>query len=161
VEEVVNGEIVRMPPDKLPHAYIVDNMADLLKATLDRKTVQVFVTVFGLVIRRDPVTTRVPNLAVFIKKSIIEQDGYIHSAPELVVEVLSPANTRAERTAKLRDYESIGVPEVWVLSPKAQTVEVLLLKDGRLTTTTLLREGQLTPTCFPEAAIDVSAIWPK
>ena len=60
-----------------------------------------------------------------------------------------------------KDYESLGVPEVWVVSPEAQTVEVLLLQDGRLATTTLLREGQLKPTRFPEAAVDISAIWPK
>lgn len=161
VEEVVNGELRKMPPNKLPHAYTVENLADLLKAKLDHQTVWVVVTIFGLVIRRNPVTARVPDLAVFIKSKIIEQDGYIHSAPELIVEVLSPGNTRAEREEKLRDYASVGVPEVWVVSPEAQTVEVLLLQDGRLVTTKLLREGQLAPTRFPEASIEISAIWPK
>jgi Uma2 family endonuclease len=103
----------------------------------------------------------VPDLAVFQVDRIVEKDGYIHSAPELVVEVLSPADTRSERAEKLRDYESLGVPEVWVVSPEAQTVEVLLLQDGRLATSTLLREGQLKPTRFPEASVDISAIWPK
>jgi Uma2 family endonuclease len=161
VEEVVNGEIVKMPPNKIPHMFTVENLAALLRAELDLTIVIVVVTTFGLVIRRDPVTTRVPDIAVFIKKNIIEQDGYIHSAPELVVEVLSPANTRAERTEKLKDYESLGVPEVWVVSPEALTVEVLLLEDGRLVTTKLLREGQLTPKRFSEARVEISAIWPK
>jgi Uma2 family endonuclease len=161
VEEVVNGEIRKMPPNKLPHAYTVENLADLLKAAVNRRTVQVLVTTFGLVIRREPLSTRVPDIAVFIRSHVIERDGYIHSAPELVVEVLSPANTRSERSEKLQDYESLGVPEVWVVSPEAQTVEVLLLKDGRLATTSLLREGQLKPTRFPEASVDITAIWPK
>jgi Uma2 family endonuclease len=161
VEEVVNGEIVKMPLNKVIHADIVENLADLLKSQVDRRTVQVRVSTFGLVIRRDPITTRVPDIAVFIRSNVIAQDGYIHSAPELVVEVLSPANTRAERAGKLRDYESLGVPEVWVVSPEAQTVEILLLQDGRLATTSLLREGQLKPTRFPEASVDVAAIWPK
>lgn len=160
-EEVVNGQIIKVPPNKIPHAYTVENLADLLKEKLDRKTVRVLVTIFGLVIRRDPLTTRVPDIGVFIRKNVVEQDGYIHSAPELVVEVLSPANTRSERTEKLKDYESLAVPEVWVVSPEAQTVEVLLLKEGRLITTSLLREGKLTPTQFPDAAIDIAAIWPK
>jgi Uma2 family endonuclease len=161
VEEVVNGEIVKMPLNKVIHADIVENLADLLKSQVDRRTVQVRVSTFGLVIRRDPITTRVPDIAVFIRSNVIAQDGYIHSAPELVVEVLSPANTRAERAGKLRDYESLGVPEVWVVSPEAQTVEILLLQDGRLATTSLLREGQLKPTRFPEVSIDVSSIWPE
>src|SRR3984885_3099291 len=161
VEEVVNGEILKMPPNKVIHADTVENLADLLRARVDRGTVQVRVSTFGLVIRREPLTTRVPDIAVFIRKNVVEQDGYIHSAPELVVEVLSPANTRSERAEKLQDYESLGVPEVWVLSPEGQTVEVLLLQDGKLSTTSLLRQGQLSPTRFPEATVDIAAIWPK
>ena len=161
LEEVVNGVIVKMPPNKLPHACTVENLAGLLKAKLDRDAVWVVTTIFGLVIRRNPVTTRVPDLAVFVTSNIVEQDGYIHSAPELLVEVLSPGNTIAEKMEKLKDYESLGVPEVWVVSREAQTVEVLLLQEGRLATTTLLRQGQLKPTRFPEAAVEIAAIWPK
>jgi Uma2 family endonuclease len=161
VEEVVNGEIRKMPPNKVLHADTVENLADLLKATVDRRTVQVRVSTFGLVIRRNPVTTRVPDIAVFIKKNIVEEDGYVHSAPELIVEVLSPANTRSERAEKLQDYESLSVPEVWVVSPEAQTVEILLLQNGHLVTTALAREGQLKPTHFPNATVDIGAIWPK
>lgn len=161
VEEVVHGEIRKMPPNKWNHARVVEALARQLRARLNSETTYVVTSVFGLVIRREPLVLRVPDLAVFHVDHIVEQDGYIHSAPELVVEVLSPANTRAERSDKLKDYESLSVPEVWVVSPEAQTVEVLLLLEGRLTTTSLLRQGQLKPTRFPEAVVDVAAIWPK
>jgi Uma2 family endonuclease len=161
VEEVVQGKIRKMPPNKWNHARIVEELARQLRAQLDPQAVFVVTSVFGLVIRLEPLTTRVPDLAVFVKEHIVEQDGYIHSAPELVVEVLSVGNTRAERTEKLKDYESLGVPEVWVVSPEAQTVEVMLLKDGRLSTTALLREGQLSLSQFPGAAVDIASIWPK
>jgi len=95
-----------------------------------------------------------------VAAEIVEQDGYIHSAPELIVEVLSPANTRAERAEKLRGYESLGVPEVWVLSPEAETVEVLQLLDGHFAAAAVLREGPIAPLRFPEASIDIAAIWP-
>jgi len=161
VEEVVNGEIVKMPPNKWNHARVVEALARRLGARLDPEVTHVVTSVFGLVVRQEPLALRVPDLAVFKVDGIVEKDGYIHSAPELVVEVLSPANTRAERAAKLKDYEILGVPEVWVVSLEAQTVEVLLLQDGHLATTTLLRQGQLTPSRFPEASVDISAIWPK
>jgi Uma2 family endonuclease len=161
VEEVVQGKIRKMPPNKWNHARIVEELARQLRAQLDPQAVFVVTSVFGLVIRLEPLTTRVPDLAVFVKEHIVEQDGYIHSAPELVVEVLSVGNTRAERTEKLKDYESLGVPEVWVVSPEAQTVEVMLLKDGRLSTTALLREGPLQPVHFPSAVVDIAGIWPK
>jgi Uma2 family endonuclease len=161
IEEVVNGEIRKMPPNKILHADTVENLADLLKASVDRNKIQVRVSTFGLVTGRDPLTTRVPDVAVFVRSQVVEQDAYIHSAPELIVEVLSPANTRAERAEKLQDYESLGVPEVWVISPEARTVEVLSLKDGRLRTTALLRDGQIKPVHLPGVSVDVAAIWPR
>src|SRR5437588_3079153 len=161
IEEVVNGEIRRTPPNKIIHADTVENLTDLLKTKLDRNTVQVRVSTFGLVIRREPLTTRVPDIAVFIRKNVVEMDGYIHSAPELVIEVLSAANTRVERAEKLKDYGSLGVPEVWVVSPEARTVELLQLKGGQFAVVALRNEGQVAPLHFPEASIDIGSIWPK
>jgi Uma2 family endonuclease len=78
-----------------------------------------------------------------------------------VVEVISAGNSRMEHAAKLKDYKSLGVPEVWVVSPGAKTVEVLLLKGGRLTANAPLREGRLQPTYFPGVAVDIASIWPE
>jgi Uma2 family endonuclease len=162
LEEVVNGEIRKMPPNKWNHTRVVEALARQLRARLNPEATHVVTSVFGLVVRREPLALRVPDLAVFHADRVVEHDGYIHSPPELVVEVLSPANTRSERAEKLQDYESLGVPEVWVVSPEAQTVEVLRLNEnGRLATTLLLREGLLKPTRFPEASVDIAAIWPK
>ncbi len=160
IEEVVNGEIRIMPPNEWQHAVIVENLARALRGMVDASEVLVVTTQFGLIIRKRPLTSRLPHLAMFVKKNIVEQDGYIHSAPELVVEVLSPANTRAERAEKLRDYESLRVPEVWVVSPGARTIEVLQLLEGNLRTVQVVTQGQLSPKLFPGVAVDVSAIWP-
>ena len=161
IEEVVDGKIRVRPPNKSTHAEVVENLADALKAVLDRKAVRVFTTSIGLVIRTQPLTSRSPDIAVFLKSSIVKRDGYFHSAPELVVEVLSPVNTRQERERKLKDYESLGVPEVWVVSPEAQTVEILLLKDGQMTRDRIVADGEIRPVCFPAAAVSVESIWPR
>src|SRR5260221_339468 len=156
----VGGMIRIMPPNEWQHAVIVENLARALRGMVDASEVLVVTTQFGLIIRKRPLTSRLPHLAMFVKKNIVEQDGYIHSAPELVVEVLSPANTRAERAEKLRDYESLRVPEVWVVSPGARTIEVLQLLEGNLRTVQVVTQGQLSPKLFPGVAVDVSAIWP-
>jgi Uma2 family endonuclease len=160
IEEVVNGEIRIMPPPKLKHARVIQSLRRILDRQLDSETFELFDVQFGLVIRRDPLTSREPDLAVFRKSTMVEIDGYVHSAPELAVEVLSPSNDRRERMEKLLDYESIGVPEVWVLSPEARTIEVMLLEDEKLLTRSLLREGQLRPKLFPEVVVDVASVWP-
>jgi Uma2 family endonuclease len=160
IEEVVDGEILIMPPNKWEHALIVANLHDALSAQLDRREVHVVDSSFGLVIRKAPLTSRVPDLAVFLKSTIVEQDGYIHSAPQLVVEVLSPGNTRRERERKLADYASLGVPEMWVVSPEARTVEVLYLESGFLRSAQALTQGVLEPRQFPGVQIQISEIWP-
>jgi Uma2 family endonuclease len=51
----------------------------------------------------------------------------IEGGPDLVIEVLSPSDTRKQITAKLKDYQRIGVRECWLVSAEAETVEVLQL----------------------------------
>ena len=53
-EECVNGVIVRKPPPKSERAFIVENLADQLRGTIDRSVFRVMVTNFGLVIRKAP-----------------------------------------------------------------------------------------------------------
>ena len=158
VEEVVNGEIRKMPPNKWTHARTVENLA---------RPAQSAAWIAGQFMSWSPTfwvghphanryALRVPDLAVFREDHIVEHDGYIHSAPELVVEVLSPANTRSDALKNCRITKASGVPEVWVVSPEAQTVEVLLLTrrtpgdDARF-----CGKASSSPLDFPEAAVDI------
>jgi Uma2 family endonuclease len=159
-EEVVNGEIRIMPPAKWKHAMIVTRLQSALRDQLDSKKIVVATGSFGLVIRKQPLTSRVPDLAVFELSTLVEQDGYIHSAPQLLIEVWSPANTRGERAEKLADYGSLGVPEVWFFSPERRNVEVFYLENGSLRQSQVLTEGILKPKRFPGVQVDVSGIWP-
>src|SRR5215469_153001 len=93
-EEPVNGEIRLMPPNRAPHPEVVDNLTMAFHSQLDRRLTKFFASTFGLVIRKEPLTCRSPDVAVFERSTMIEQDGYIHSAPQLVTEVLSPSETR-------------------------------------------------------------------
>lgn len=158
-EEVVNGAIRSMSPAKWKHALIVTRISKSLESQTDRDKALVISTSFDLMIRKFPLTSHVPDIAVFELESMVEQDGYIRSAPQLIVEVLSPANTRRERKEKLGDYAAIGVPEVWVVSPEARTVEVLYLEDGFLRTAVVLNQGNLQPKRFPHVQVPVPAIW--
>jgi Uma2 family endonuclease len=160
IEEVVNGELRIMPPAKWKHARIIELVSTTLRKHLDTERYAIATGSFGLVIRKAPLTSRVPDLAVFDLTTLVEQDGYIHSAPQLLVEVLSPGNTRRERAEKLADYAEISVPEVWVISPEERTVEVLYLEDGFLRSSQVLASGTLTPKLFPQVTVDIASIWP-
>jgi Uma2 family endonuclease len=160
IEEVVDGEIRIMPAPIWNHGEIVENLRDELSPQMNRRVNHVRIADFGLIIRKSPLTSRIPDLAVFDLSTLVEQDGYIHSAPQLLVEVLSPANNRREREEKLADYASLGVPEVWVVSPEARTVEVLYLEEHHLRTNRIHATGTLTPKLFPQVSVEIAKIWP-
>lgn len=51
-------------------------------------------------------------------------DDNLHGSPELVIEVLSPSNTRAEIQEKAALCLSTGAREFWVVDPIRRTVTV-------------------------------------
>ncbi len=161
IQEVVNGEIITMPPPKGKRAGMMETLGDILKQQVDPNNVLIRVGMSGLVMSEDPLIMRIPDLALFRKGAIVEKDGFIRSTPELIVEVLSPGNSRRERAEKLLDYQNLGVPEVWVVSPEALTFEVMALSNGALATASIAREGILRPAHFHEVALDIASVWPQ
>jgi len=56
---------------------------------------------------------------------ITNPDGpSLEAVPDLVVEVLSPGNTKKEMSIKLAEYARAGVPLVWYVDPKKKVVTV-------------------------------------
>jgi len=159
-EEVVDGEIQIMPAPRSDHGYIVESLVADFMSQLDRKQYRILSGNFGLVIRTAPLTSRTPDLAIFERATIVVVDGYFRSAPQLAIVVQSPSETRRRTERKLRDYESLGIEEVWLISQQAGTVEILLLQDGALRQSRILTEGILKPKHFPGVQIDISGIWP-
>ena len=86
----------------------------------------------------------------------------IESGPDLVIEMLSPANTRQDLQEKLQDYQSIGVREAWIVSPQAQTVEVLQLSAEGIERSGLYGLGHpIVSQVLPELRLTVDEIFPE
>ncbi len=83
-----------------------------------------------VVISREPLRTRQPDLLFVSTERAGILGQMVEGAPDLVVEVLSPSKSRADVEAKLADYGALGVRECWLVSPEAQSVEVLELNEG-------------------------------
>jgi Uma2 family endonuclease len=161
IEEVVDGEIIYTPPAKLAHARISQRLTAALTRLLPEADYEVFTGSHGIVIAERPLTCRNPDITVCERKSLVEKDGYLRSAPQLVVEVISPSETRRMTERKLQDYESIATPEVWIITPPQRSVEVFQLQEERLDRVAiLLKDGALKPRAFPHVEIDIAKIWP-
>jgi Uma2 family endonuclease len=159
-DEVVNGELRFMPPTRFPHAEIIQRFLEAIIPQVDRKKIRVLGSNLGLMIRREPLTCRSPDLVLFRLDSMDLTEGLLWSPPGLVVEIISPSETKRRKQEKLDDYARIGVPEAWIVSPKAKTVEVHLLSNGKLPSLKTVAEGEIQPTQFPGVTIPIAEIWP-
>lgn len=70
------------------------------------------------------------------------EDGKLHAAPELVVEVLSPgsANERRDREAKLKLYSRRGVSEYWIINWQMRQIEIYRRESAQLKSVATLFE---------------------
>ena len=81
----------------------------------------------GVWLERDPDTVREPDIAfTSVERLPLGEDvpGYAEVAPDLVVEIASPSDTRREVHDKARMWLSHGVRLVWVVHPETRTVDV-------------------------------------
>src|SRR4051812_27721684 len=90
-EEVVDGEIIEMPPAKDLHMRVLEKLVlRVFGRQLDEAQYHVFFGSYGLVIRTTPLTCREPDIAIFERATLVEKHGYYHSPPQLAIEILSP-----------------------------------------------------------------------
>ena len=74
-----------------------------------------------------------PDLVVICDMSILDDRG-CKSAPDMVIEILSPSTSKKDTTIKYNKYLQAGVKEYWVVSPDDKTVIVHILKDDEYVT---------------------------
>jgi Uma2 family endonuclease len=120
--ELVRGRIVRASPTSPLHGKIEGNLHFHLRAFVEpRQLGTVLVGEVGIYTRRRPDTVRGADV-LFISEARqgehLQRKGFLEVAPDLVVEVLSPSDSRAEVDEKLREYFSRGVKLVWVADPE-------------------------------------------
>lgn len=81
----------------------------------------------GFVIQENPDTVFVPDVAFVLASRLIpeaEQTGFIRAIPDLVLEIVSPNDTRREIANKVAIYLAVGVRIVVVADPKTTTFVV-------------------------------------
>ncbi|MCW3092714.1 MAG: restriction endonuclease [Ferruginibacter sp.] len=82
-------------------------------------------------LRDDEITTVVqPDIIVVCDHEKLKDDRSVDGAPELVVEILSPGNTKTETKYKFSLYEENGVLEYWVVYPEYKQIHVYLLNEN-------------------------------
>lgn len=134
--ELLRGKIALMSPaPNLAHQRVLGRMHILMGQFLFDHPCQIFMAPFDVRLARraaaagDPIYTVVqPDLCVVCDTNKLDEQGCV-GAPDLVVEVLSPGNSRKEMREKFDLYQEAGVLEYWLVDPDRKTIIVYLLDD--------------------------------
>ena len=133
--EIIDGEMVSCPTPTPAHQIIGANIFTPLNQHVKAKELGVVLFApVDIILQRDPLRTRQPDV-LFIHKdklpgtSLDDLEGLqlLEITPDMVIEVLSPSDTKKVLTGKLTDYQRIGIKECWLVSRETRSVEVLRL----------------------------------
>jgi Uma2 family endonuclease len=83
-----------------------------------------------------------PDICVICDPEKLDDRGCI-GAPDLIVEILSPGNSKIELKHKFDLYELNGVKEYWIIHPENQYLLIYALVEGKYKPSRLLTSGDL------------------
>jgi Uma2 family endonuclease len=157
--ELIDGRIVHMSPTNVEHAIIEFLIGgELAQFVQKRKLGRVIGGEVGIYTRRNPDRIRGADIAfISIERMPAKPPkGFLTTAPELVVEVMSPDDRWQDVNDKIEEYFSIGAQRVWIVEPDNRAVRVYrsateVQKLGE--SDTLKGEGPLTGFEMPVARL--------
>ncbi len=142
--EVIEGELYVSRQPHLNHQIVCANIVSLLKVWNAQSHLGVAIFTPGIIFADDDDV--VPDVIWISHErlaSAFEPDGKLHSAPELVVEVLSPGdiNERRDRETKLKLYSRRGALEYWIVNWRTRQIEVYRREELVLKQTGIVYEN--------------------
>ncbi len=144
--ELIHGKAYHMTPaPSADHQFVVGELFFALRRFFGDKGCEVFVSPFDVFLGQkasddDAEHIVQPDISVICDKRQISQKGCL-GAPQLVIEVLSPATALKDFNEKFQLYEQSGVNEYWIADPLNRLVHVHAWADGYYTRRGTFGEG--------------------
>src|SRR4051812_13472749 len=164
--ELFKGRIMKMAAPNTRHQSILLKLSYTVYNHLKDKTCSVFIAPFDVRLpvqnrkKDNEITTVVqPDLCVVCDASKIDERGCC-GAPDIIIEILSPGNSKKELQQKFDLYEEAGIQEYWIVEPAERIVFIYILENGRYIGKKPYSEGMLITTdILPGLEISVSDIF--
>src|SRR5258706_7842265 len=128
--EVIEGELISLPPPKSGHARVAKRAYRALMPLEERGLGQVYVEA-GYKLSENPPTWVQPDVSLITSERdrATAAAAYFTGAPELAVEVASPSESAPDMERKVDALLAAGSFAVWVIYPESRKVRVFL-RDG-------------------------------
>lgn len=101
-----------------------------------------------------------PDLCVVCDLDKLDDRGCF-GAPDLIVEILSPGNSKKEMKNKYEVYEEAGVKEYWILNPLEKNALIYTLNDqGKfIGQKPVIEDEPLVSYTFPKLKVDLKEVF--
>lgn len=131
-DEKVNGVIRAMSPAPgYRHGIINGNIYRIIGHGLKNSLCLVFMENLDFKYHPDENDDYLcPDIMVVCDRKQLKGGAY-SGIPKFIVETLSPATAKRDKTEKKDIYEKAGVDEYWIVSPQGKSVEIYYLEDGK------------------------------
>jgi Uma2 family endonuclease len=163
--ELLRGKIRQMAAPSMKHQRISIRFSRLVANALFKTPCQVFAAPFDVRLTRtrndrDVTTVVQPDLCVICDPSKLDDRG-CNGAPDLIIEILSPGNSRTEMKDKFELYQEAGVLEYWIVSPIEKTIQVFKLNEQGIYIGLAPKvEGDIATTpIIPNLEVDVTEVF--
>jgi Uma2 family endonuclease len=133
--ELIFGKIIKMSPaPNTKHQRTLGNLFLTFSNIINPKGCKVFIAPFDVRLpipnKKADSTVVQPDLFVLCDLSKLDERG-CNGAPDLVVEILSPGNSKHDLKTKFEVYELAGVREYWIVDPMNESLFIYTLKDNQ------------------------------
>lgn len=161
--ELIKGKIMEMSPAPARfHQRISMKLISKFLGVFDNHQCQLYTAPFDV---RFPdaegkVKTVVqPDLCVICDHSKLDDRGCL-GAPDLVVEILSPGNSKREMRDKFALYQEQKVKEYWIVSPAEKTIFIYVLQAERYIGLPPVAEDEIvTSQTFPQLSFSTQGLY--
>lgn len=160
--ELLKGKILEMSVPSPIHQEISGNLQGALFVFLKNSKCKLYTAPFDI---RFPqkgesqvYTVVQPDLCVVCDFEKIDSKGCV-GAPDLVVEILSPGNSKKEMKSKFALYQEEGVREYWVVDPERELVFVYVADNKKFKPTIPIADDYVYSTIFPDFKIHTSDLF--
>lgn len=166
--EIIKGKVFRMSPaPNLRHQRVSMKLTIEFGNYFKKHPCNLFAAPFD--VRLTPLkkdknnkiyTVVQPDLCVICDDDKLDEHGCIGS-PDLIIEILSPGNTRKEMKDKFEVYQENGVREYWLVEPNDRAVFVYVLNEqGKyIGLQPYTDEDIMTSAIFPDLAINLEEVF--
>jgi Uma2 family endonuclease len=132
--ELIKGFIKKMSPaPSMIHQRVSSNIHGVFYQNFNRKACSFFAAPFDvrLPIKTEKKDTTVvqPDLCVICDESKLDVRG-CNGAPDLIVEIISPNNSKHDVDTKFKLYQEAEVTEYWIIEPYDKIVFIYTLING-------------------------------